>query len=104
MNMQKVINGKRYNTETAEEVCSWSDGQGKGDFNWHETSLYRTAKGAWFVAGEGGPMSQWRRSTGQNSWGGGDGLNPIDHDEARMLLEEHGTAEQCAEYFAVEEA
>lgn len=101
--MQRVINGKRYNTETATEVCSWSDGQGRGDFNWHSTALYRTPKGAWFVSGEGGPMSQWRRRVG-DMWSGGDGLNPVDKDDARMLLEQHGTPEQCAEFFAVEDA
>jgi hypothetical protein len=102
MAMQKVVNGKRYDTEKAEQVCTWGS-EGRSDFSWHTTSLYRTPKGNWFTAGEGGPMSEWRRRAG-DSWTGGSGLDPIDSNEARELLEKHGTPEQNAQHFAVEDA
>jgi hypothetical protein len=98
--MQRVVNGKRYDTETAEKVCEWSKRDG---LDWYKNALYRTARGAWFIAGEGGPMSQWREYIGMH-WAGGEGLNPVDRDRARVLLEVHGTPEQCATYFAVEDA
>jgi hypothetical protein len=101
--MMRVVNGRRYNTSTAMKICSWGHEGKPRDFRWEETSLYRTPKGAWFVSGEGGPISQWRRRCG-DMWGSGDGLNPVAATDARMLLEQHGTAEQCAEYFAVEDA
>lgn len=31
--MKKIINGKLYNTETAKEICSWSNGYFSRDFH-----------------------------------------------------------------------
>lgn len=55
--MKKVINGKVYNTETAEEVASYSFSN-SNDFRYIREKLYRTKKGNWFLYGEGGPMTK----------------------------------------------
>ena len=68
--MKAIINGKRYDTETARFLCSLADSHVSRDFSWHDTSLYRTSKGAFFVAGEGGPMSRWEGRV--TSWHGDD--------------------------------
>jgi hypothetical protein len=54
------------------------------DFNWHETWLYRTAKGEFYLSGYGNAYSMW-------GWGGnpGYGTKPLTPLEARRLLEEH---------------
>ena len=63
--MREVINGKVYDTKTAQQVCDITPlglVNGRRDFTWEDTRLYRTAKGAFFIAGEGGPRSRWAQS------------------------------------------
>ena len=99
--MKRIIDGKRYNTETATEVADVSPrGFYRGDFRWEDTDLYRTKNGRWFLAGEGGPMSRWARSAGLNSYSGGEGIHVLDADEARALLEQHGETEEIEKYFS----
>lgn len=99
--MKRIIDGKRYNTETATEVADVSPrGFYRGDFRYEDTRLYRTPKGRWFLAGEGGPMSRWSRSVGLNGYTSGEGIHVVDNDEARALLEQHGETEAIEEYFS----
>lgn len=97
--MKRIIDGKVYNTETAEEIASWHNGYYGGDFKRCEESLYRTPKGSWFLAGEGGPMSKYARPAG-NMTSGGDGLEPLTPDEARRWLEEKDFVAELEQYFA----
>lgn len=97
--MKRIINGKRYDTETAEIVADvGSHGTSFSDFAHHDTQLYRTKRGNWFVAGEGGPLSQWSRSVG-NGYSGGSGIHVLSADEARALLEQHHETEALEQYF-----
>ncbi len=48
--MKRIINGERYDTETAE--VDWDNGYYGGDFKRCEETLSRTKKGAWFSCGE----------------------------------------------------
>ena len=103
--MIRIVNGKRYNTETADLLCNISRGSySRSDFNYDDTDLYVTKNGNFFIAGEGGARSRWAQSVGQNSWGGGEGLRPIDRNDARNLLEQYGTPEQVEQYFPIEDA
>lgn len=98
--MKRIIGGKVYNTETATFVCDVSPPHtGRSDFRYEDTGLYRTRKGAFFLAGEGGPMSRWSQSSGQNSWTGGKGIEAISTDEAKALVEQHGSARDWVECF-----
>jgi hypothetical protein len=91
--MKAVVNGKTYNTETATEICELPcNAQGRGDFHWHETALYRTQKGAFFIAGSGGPASMWRESVSNGSIGGR-GVRPVSEQEARDYMESAGCDE-----------
>ena len=47
-------------------------------FAWHDTALYRSPKGQFFVAGEGGAMSMWSEPVGNNGRGGGSGIRLVD--------------------------
>jgi hypothetical protein len=98
--VKAIIDGKRYNTETATRVCDCSPrGYFRGDWHWEDTNLYRTPKGRWFLAGEGGPLSRWARSYGQNARQSGEGIHPLDADDARDMLERYGDADDVEEYF-----
>lgn len=99
--MKAIIDGKRYNTETATCVCDCSPSGFYGnDFRHEDTHLYRTPKGSWFLAGEGGPLSRWARPHGQSGSTNGSGIRPLDPDTAREMLEHHGDAEDIEQYFA----
>lgn len=101
--MKAIVNGKRYNTETAVEISSYSRGS-RGDFSRIEESLYKTRRGAYFLAGEGGPMSKYARACGQNQWTGGEGIQVLTEIEARTYCEQHDVdADVIAANFAVEE-
>jgi len=85
--MKKIIDGKLYDTATAQQLCELESTEYVNDFHWHETRLYRTKNGAFFVAGRGGPASMWASPRGQSSWADGSGLRVIDDFEARSHME-----------------
>ena len=92
--MKAIIDGKTYNTETATEICELPCKANGGDFRWHSTSLYQTAKGTFFIAGEGGPLSMWKQSAHGGGWSGSKGLKVIDQFEAQEIMESaHCSAE-----------
>lgn len=98
--MRKVIKGKLYDTEKATMVAEWSDGY-PSDFRYCCEELYRKRTGEYFVHGEGGAMSKYAESCGQNQWMGGEAIRPVSYDEARQWLEEHGTAEEYEAEFGI---
>ncbi len=104
--MRRVIDGKIYDTKTATAVCDLPCHHYPGDFQHHETVLYKTPKGNFFLAGKGGPMSLWAEPCGNNGWSGGSGLRPITREEAREYCEqaELGPEEMTEAGFVLEEA
>lgn len=84
--MKKIIEGKRYDTETATLVGQASHG-GTGDFQRWEAGLYRTKNGAFFLAGEGGPMTRFAHMCGDGSSTGGNNLFPMTMEDARNWAE-----------------
>ena len=99
--MKKVIDGKLYNTDTAQEIASDSHGYASDFHYWAET-LYRTQKGAWFLYGEGGALSQYSVSVGNNGSGGSDAFVPFTAGEALDWLEQHASADTALEHFGTE--
>lgn len=61
--MKKVINGKLYDPETAELICQHTFGSA-GDASYVTEALYRSPAGAFFIAGEGGAGSIYRKHVG----------------------------------------
>lgn len=85
--MKKIINGKLYDTETAKKIASCYHGESTRDFRYYSESLYRKRTGEYFLAGEGGPMSKYAKSAGQNSWTGGEAIIPLTYSEATEWAE-----------------
>jgi len=105
--MKKIIDGKRYDTDTATRVCDLSPrGFYGSDYRREDTWLYRTRLGNWFMAGEGGPRSRWAQPYGQSGSTSGSGLRPLDKETARELLERYGDEDDVEMYFgaSVEDA
>ena len=79
--MKRVIEGKRYDTSTAQEIGAWWNGYPTSDFEYCEEKLYLTSKGNFFLAGEGGAYSRYAQSHG-NATGGGEAITPLSREEA----------------------
>jgi hypothetical protein len=101
--MTHIIDGKRYNTATATRIGSRS--QCHGSFTDFDEDLYRTPKGSFFLVGEGGPMTKYAHSCGQNSWSGGSGVNILSETEALAWCEKADVKPEIIEkYFTVVDA
>jgi hypothetical protein len=67
--MKSIINGKRYNTETATKIASYWNGRSDQDFRHLSETLYKTQKCEYFLKGEGGPRTEYAVSEGNTSYG-----------------------------------
>jgi hypothetical protein len=91
--MKRIIEGKTYNTDTATHVCELDCSAHRGDFGHHETALYRSPKGQFFIAGEGGPASMWARPAVGGGRIGSSGMRLVGEVEARQIMEAVGCDE-----------
>ena len=97
--MVKIINGKKYSTETAEQVGFYRNRYGRNDFNWLEETLYKKRTGEFFLFGEGGPASIYCTWIDSHNRTSGDKIIPMTFEEARRWAEEHLEAEEYEEIF-----
>lgn len=82
--MKKIIDGRKYDTETAKEVGYWSNGLSWGDFSHVSETLFLKKTDEFFLYGEGGAMSEYAQYSGANSWGGGEMIRPMTVDQAKL--------------------
>lgn len=83
--MKKIINQKRYDTDTAKKRGSWWNGS--TGFNETYETLYQKKTGEFFLLGEGGPNSRYSRHMG-NTWYGTSEIIPMSYEDARSWAEE----------------
>lgn len=86
--MNKIINGKRYNTETAKALASYSYSN-RMDFHFFEETLYQKSTGEFFLYGIGGAASKYARSIEQNTWSGGEKIMPLTVENAKAWAEKN---------------
>lgn len=96
--MKKIIDGKRYDTDTAKELGYDSHGNG-GDFSYWCETLYQKRTGEFFLRGEGGAMSRYAEPQGQNTWSGGSRIIPLSVENAKAWAEEHLSADSYERIF-----
>lgn len=97
--MKKIINGKKYDTDTASCVGSWDNGYGYSEFGYFSEALYRKKTGEFFLHGKGGAASKYAKSCGENSWSGGEEILPLTEDEAKKWAEGHLEADEYEQIF-----
>lgn len=98
--MKKVINGRRYDTDTAKLLAS-ADGNIENHLtNWSET-LYRKSTGEYFLHGEGGPASKYAAPAGSSGWSSGERIMPLTLKEAQAWGEEYLDGDKYEEIFGV---
>lgn len=104
--MKKVISGRLYNTEKARKVGEWSSTEytyDVRDFHWYCETLYCKRNGEYFIHGEGGPMSHYAKSVGQNQWSSGEAITPVSLDKAKEWAESHLDADEYDSEFGIPE-
>lgn len=97
--MIKIINGKKYNTQTAENLGEYWNGLSVRDFGHCTETLYKKRTGEFFLHGEGGPMTKYKKTIGMNEWSGGEKIIPLTFEEAREWAETHLDAEEYEKIF-----
>ena len=98
--MKKIINGKRYDTDTAKEL-GYTQYSNRRDFHHYVETLYRKNTGELFLHGIGGPMSKYAEMTGQNCWSGGEKIIPLTLEGAKEWAEGNLDADEYEEIFGV---
>ena len=79
--MKKIINGKKYDTETAKLIGRYRSELGRNDFRYFGEELFLKKTGEYFLFGEGHGMSKYRSFNG-NSYSWGEEIAPMSKDEA----------------------
>ena len=96
--MIKIINRKKYDTDTAEELLCYANGHDSTRFQSYSETLYRKRTGEYFLHGEGGPMSPYAEHV-DNLRMSGERLVPLTDDEAKDWVAEHFDGEDYIEIF-----
>jgi hypothetical protein len=91
--MQEIINGRKYNIETAHKVGYWNNGQDEFGSSFVAEELYRKRNGEYFLY-----------SYNYDSYFSLDNIEPVTIEDARKWAEEHlSTEEYEAEFGEVSE-
>ena len=80
--MQKIINGKRYNTHTAHFCGDWESGR-YGDPDHVYEVLYQKRTGEFFLYGAGGAKSKYAKEVSLNHWDKGEEIIPLTETQAK---------------------
>ena len=95
-----VIEGKLFDTDDAELVHDWENGEAYGDLNYLNETLYCTPQKSFFVVGDGGARTLYAQPNGANSFTGGTGAAVLTADEALEWLQNHDAdADTILQYF-----
>ena len=99
--MKKIINGKMYNTETAEQIGYYSNGTDYSNWHRYEEGLYRKKTGEFFLHGSGGPLSRYAEciSASGRSFSSGEDILPLSIDDAKEWVEDYLDADAYIEVF-----
>lgn len=97
--MKKIINGKRYDTDKATLIGERTQSN-PSDFRWIEEGLYITPRSKqYFLAGEGGAMTQYSRPVDNNARGGGSKIIPLTREQALEWAEAYLDEDDIEEHF-----
>lgn len=96
--MKKIINGRKYDTDTAKAIASYSNDRPCSDFRYFYETLYQKHTKEFFLYGEGGPLSKYAEHCGQG-WIGAEGIIPLTLDDAKEWVENHCNAEKYEKLF-----
>lgn len=96
--MKKIINGRKYDTDTAKPVAGYTCGCAS-DFGYVDETLYQKRTGEFFLHGHGGPMTQYGVRYEDNSIGFGESIFPLTIGEAKIWVEERCDGDEYEKIF-----
>lgn len=97
--MKKIINGKKYDTETATKVAEYWNGRSTRDFYYLYEELYRKKTGEFFLFGSGGAATNYAMQCGSNTWCGNQCIIPLSVEAAKKFAEKNCTADEYEKIF-----
>jgi hypothetical protein len=92
--MRKIINGSRYDTDTAKKMAHWESDQDYTGLTHCEETLYRTKAGKWFIHGTGNAATVYAVRRGDEWTAPGEQIVPLSEEVARIWVLEHLGEEQ----------
>lgn len=90
--MKKIIDGRRYDTDTAEEIAIAKHGY-KNEYSYYEETLYCKRTGEYFLYGYGHGKSRYAKRS-LDGWGPGEDIIPMTYEQARKWAEENLEADE----------
>lgn len=97
--MKKIINGKLYNTDTAEKIGEWSSNESRTSFYYFEEELYRKKTGEYFLYGYGHAASPYAERIDTNTTGAGERILPLTVKDAKEWAERKLDADEYMKIF-----
>ncbi|MDT2830275.1 hypothetical protein P7H62_03705 [Vagococcus carniphilus] len=96
--MEKIINGKKYSTETGESLATYEYGNAT---NWEYVyeELYKTKKGTYFLYYKGGAMSKYSESVGNGGSSGSAGIELLTEEEAKEFMVSYASVDEYEQEF-----
>ena len=95
--MRRIVKGRSYDTEEAEEIAFSVDGT-KRDYFYSEETLFRRADGEYFIYGYGHADSKYAQTVAGN-FCPGSAIRPLSLDEAREWAERSLPPHECEAIF-----
>lgn len=97
--MKKIINGKKYDTDTAQELGTYEYGL-PGDYRYFNEMLYCKKNGEYFLYGEGGPASKYAAPAQEiGTTVNGKDIVPLTVDSAKKWAEKHLEVDEYEDIF-----
>jgi len=96
--MKKIINGRKYDTDTASALAVYSSGAAT-DLYYYEETLYIKKTGEYFLHGHGGPASVYGSFSESGNKIGGDLIIPFTEADAKAWAEKHISADDYCKIF-----
>ena len=87
--MQKIINGRMYNTNTATEIGWRENTANRGDYSYYREYLYRKKTGEFFLYGYGNAASGYCQLNANILYEPGEKIIPISEEGAKTWVEQH---------------
>lgn len=80
--MKKIIDGKKYDTETAPVVAIYEYSY-KSEYDWYREELHKKRTGEFFLYGEGHAKSPYAKCIDLHEYAPGEDIRPLTLDEAK---------------------
>ena len=97
--MRQVINRVIYDTSKATVIAKGGNDYAQSDHKYEWETLYRTGNGRWFVHGEGGALSSYRKPIQNQGYAGSERIDAMDDEAVMNWLERHNLVEMMVKHF-----